>query len=137
MCVCVYLRSPVRVVYPNHELVVFQPYTGTAPDVGSVANYTFLFYPFRPICLNRFMYLFISLLYPNAPPSVSFDVVSPLYCTLSPPPLPLWSAVHSKGGGFKRHPYMCNLVDGKNIKMVFFLVEGLGYSLLPYLWVQH
>ena len=38
--VCVCYRPPVRVVCPNHEVVVFQPWTVTAPDLGSVTNIT-------------------------------------------------------------------------------------------------
>ena len=37
---CVFYRSPVCAVCPNHEVVVFQPQTVTAPDLGSVANIT-------------------------------------------------------------------------------------------------
>ena len=40
VCVCVCYRPPVRAVCPNHEVVMFQPPTVTAPDLGSVANIT-------------------------------------------------------------------------------------------------
>ena len=48
MCVCVYVcvyvcvcyQSPVRAVCQNHEVVVLQPWTVTASDLGSVANIT-------------------------------------------------------------------------------------------------
>ena len=40
-CCCCCFRPPVRVVCPNHEVVLFQPRTGTTPYLGSVANFTF------------------------------------------------------------------------------------------------
>ena len=51
-----YFLPPVYEVCPNHDVVVFLPWTGTAPDLGSVTNYTLniLFYPSCPTCLNRF-----------------------------------------------------------------------------------
>ena len=42
MCVCVCFRLPVCTVCLNHEVVVFQPRTETAPELRSVANYTFI-----------------------------------------------------------------------------------------------
>ena len=45
---CYYL--PVRVVFPNHEVVLFQPRTLTAPKLGSVANaYTYSIPPTAPV----------------------------------------------------------------------------------------
>ena len=38
----------VCVMCPNHDVVVFQPWTGTAPYLGSVANYTFYSNPPSP-----------------------------------------------------------------------------------------
>ena len=38
VCVCVYFQPPVRAVCPNNEVVVFQTWIGTAPELGSVAN---------------------------------------------------------------------------------------------------
>ena len=36
--VCVYFRPPVYAVCSNYEVVVFQPRTGTAQGLGSVAS---------------------------------------------------------------------------------------------------
>ena len=50
LCVCVCFRPPVRVVCPNHEMVGFQPWTRTAPDLGSVTNaYTYYIPPAPPV----------------------------------------------------------------------------------------
>ena len=84
---------PFRVVCPNHEVVVFQPWAGTAPYLGSVANYTSCSNPPAPPVSTDFLDLFI-LPYPTAPPSLALSVVSPLLCTVSPPPLLAKSAVH-------------------------------------------
>ena len=88
------LRPPVRGVCPNHEVVVFQPWTGTAPDLGAVANYTFYSNPPAPPVSTGLLDIFIYPLYPTAPPSVSFVLVSHLSCTLSPPHLPKQISVH-------------------------------------------
>ena len=42
LCVC--YQPSVRAVCQNHEVVVFQPWTATAPDLGSVANITTFIY---------------------------------------------------------------------------------------------
>ena len=64
--------SPVRVVCPNHKVVVLQPRTGNAPDLGSVANFkTFYFVSPRPICFNRCYGYFSFPVCPNASPSVA------------------------------------------------------------------
>ena len=89
-----YFRTSVCAVCPNHEVVVFQPWTGTAPDLGFIANYTFLFYPSHPTCINFFLGLFISLLYPTSTPSLAFVIAVPLFFTPSPPPLPAQKYVY-------------------------------------------
>ena len=38
VCVCVYFRPPDRPIFPNNEVVNFQPRTVTDPDLGSVSN---------------------------------------------------------------------------------------------------
>ena len=38
VCVCVCYRPPFHAVCPNHEVVLFQPRTVTASDLGYVAN---------------------------------------------------------------------------------------------------
>ena len=44
MCLCYW--PPVRLVCPNHDVVILQPRTGTAPELGSVANfYNFKYIP--------------------------------------------------------------------------------------------
>ena len=92
--VCVYFLPPVHAVFLNHEVVVFQPQTGTAPDLGFVANYTFYYSPPALPVSTIFLDVFIYPLYPTPPPSVAFVVLTPLYCTRSPPPLPERNAVH-------------------------------------------
>ena len=88
------LRPPVRAVRPNHEVAVFQPWTGTAPNLGSVANCNFYSNPPAPPVSTGFLDIFIYPLYPTAPPSVSFVLVFHLSCTLSPPHLPEQISVH-------------------------------------------
>ena len=49
VCVCVSYRLTVHALCPNQEVVVLQPSTGTAPDLGSVANfYNFKYTPLAP-----------------------------------------------------------------------------------------
>ena len=62
------LRPPVRAVRPNHEVAVFQPWTGTAPNLGSVANCNFYSNPPAPPVSTGFLDIFIYPLYPTAPP---------------------------------------------------------------------
>ena len=45
---------PVRAICPNHEVVVFQTWTGTDPYLGSVAIFTTFIDSSRPTCFNRF-----------------------------------------------------------------------------------
>ena len=78
----------------NHEVVVFQSQIGTAPDLGSVANYTFYYNSPAPPVSTKFMNIFIYPLYPTSPQSLSFVLVAPLSCNRSPPPLLEQSAVH-------------------------------------------
>ena len=68
---------------PNHEVVVFQPQTGTDPYLVSVANYISYSNPPSPPVSNNFMDILISP-YPTTPPSVAFYVVAPLSCNRYP-----------------------------------------------------
>ena len=61
-----YFIPPVCTMCPNHEVVVFQPRTGTAPDLGSVANYTFYSNSPDPSVSTNFLNIFISPLYSTA-----------------------------------------------------------------------
>ena len=81
-------------VCPNHEVVVLQYQIGTAPDLGSIANYNFYSNSPAPPVSTNFMDMFISTLYPTSPQSLAFVLVSPLSCNRSPPPLLEQSAVH-------------------------------------------
>ena len=80
-------RPADRVMCPNHEVVVFQPWTWTDPYVGSVANYTFYSYPPAPPDSTNFLYLFIVPLCPIFLPSFVFLLISPLSSTRYPPTL--------------------------------------------------
>ena len=66
MCVFV-LRTSVRAVFTNHEVVVFQPRIETAPDLGSVAYYTFYFNTLAPLVSTFFLDIFFPL-YSNDSP---------------------------------------------------------------------
>ena len=59
-------RPPVRAVCQNHEVVVFQPQTGTALDLVSVANYKFYSNPPTPTVSTGFLDLFIYPIYTTA-----------------------------------------------------------------------
>ena len=65
--VYVYFWPPVRTVCPNHDVVVFQPRTGTAPDLVSVANYTFYYNRPAPPVSTVFLDLVIYLFHPTDP----------------------------------------------------------------------
>ena len=42
--------SPVREVFPYHDVVMFQPHIGTSPELGSVANfYIYMFLSPAPL----------------------------------------------------------------------------------------
>ena len=73
----------VHAVCPNHEVVVFRPWTVITPDLGSVANYTFYSNPPAPPVSTVFMDIFVSPLYSTTPPSVALVVVASIYCNLS------------------------------------------------------
>ena len=47
VCVCVCYWPPVREIFPNHEVMIFQPRTLTTPDLGSVA-YCYIAYLLNP-----------------------------------------------------------------------------------------
>ena len=90
-CCCV----SIYVLCTNHEVVVFQPRIGTALDLGSVANYTFYSNPPAPPFSTGLLGIFISHLYPTAPPSVVFVVVA----------LSLSTALHLLS--HRKSPYTC------------------------------
>ena len=92
---CVYNWPPVFAVCLNHEVVVFQPRTGTALDVGSIDSYNFHSSPPTPPVSTVFLDLSISLLHPTTPPPVTAcHLITSLCCIRSPPPLPAWNAAH-------------------------------------------
>ena len=68
--VCVFLLPPVCAVCLNNYIVVFQHHTGTALDLGFVRQLHLLWYPYCPTCINHFLYLLISPLYPTFPPII-------------------------------------------------------------------
>ena len=87
LCFC----PAVCVMCPNNLVVVFQPRTGTAPYLGSVANYTFYYNPPAPPVSTNFLDIFNVTLCPITPPWVFFLLVDPLSCTYSQIPLLVWS----------------------------------------------
>ena len=87
ICFC----PAVCVMCTNHEVLVFQPQTGTAPYPGSVANYTFYYNPTAPPVSTNFLDIFNVPLCSITPPWVFFLLVDPLSCTWSPLPLLVWS----------------------------------------------
>ena len=94
VCMCVN-RPLVRTVYPNHEVVVFQPWEVIATHLGSVAIVN-NFYS-RPWCLTCLNHFYIFLDYPILPPpphQQPFIVVTPLHSNSSPPHLPERNAIH-------------------------------------------
>ena len=85
-CVCVCNRQAVHEVFTNHEVVVFQPQTGTAQYLGSFASYNFYSNPPAPPVLTLFLDFSISLLHPTSPPSVTVCCnITSMFCTRSPP----------------------------------------------------
>ena len=85
---CVH-RSPDCTVFTNYEVVKFQPRSGIATVLDSVASITTYSSPAHPTYLSRFLDSFIYLLPSTSPLSVSFFVVLPLsHCnTCSPTPI--------------------------------------------------
>ena len=95
VCVCVCaVRPPVRVVCQNYEVVVFQPWTGTATDLGSVATTTnFILVSSLPTCFNRFLDLSLFTSTILRPPHQSpFFVKVSLSVAPDPPPSPKFYA---------------------------------------------
>ena len=78
----------VCAVWPNYEVVVFQLWFGTAPNLGSISNITYKLNP-APL-LSTFFWVFhfpspsVYLCLPHPPP---FYWASPLFFTYSPPSL--------------------------------------------------
>ena len=97
---------PAREVWPNYEVGMFQPWSGTDPSLGSVANVTSYLYPSH--CFNCFLDLYPSpsvyRLPPHPPPlywaaplfapisSPSYDLGTPVY--MYERPLPPASTTH-------------------------------------------
>ena len=102
---CVYFLPPVRVVCLNLEVVVFQPCTGTTPDLGSVAHYTFYAIPTAPPVSTVFLYILIHPLYPTSPtqPPLISIVCHSIPSILDPPPTSYTSAKIRPPG---RHPHL-------------------------------
>ena len=102
VCVCVCYRPLVRAVYPNHEVVVFQPRTVIVPDLSSVANIATILallpHLFQPCSGYSF---------PPLPGTISyrspiFHLLTPLlslFAPASPPPISpgIRSTVHLNG----------------------------------------
>ena len=76
MLLFLFSRPPVHVVRPNYEVVVFQPRSGSAPNVCSVSNGTYKLDPAPP--LSTVLWIFRS---PS--PSVSFRPPPPATFLLS------------------------------------------------------
>ena len=68
LCVCVYFWSLVHVVCLIHEVLVFQPRTGTATYLGSFTDYIFYSRPPSPPVSTVFLDIFMFPLYTTAPP---------------------------------------------------------------------
>ena len=64
-----FFRPPVREDFPNHEVVMFQPWTGTSPYLGSVDYFYLLYFLVPP---------FIFLLPPDVRPRGQPTPTSPL-----------------------------------------------------------
>ena len=92
LCFC----TELRVICPNHEVVVivFQPWTGNAPYLGSVDNYIFYSNPPAPPLSTNFLDIFKVPIFPITPPWVFFLLVDPLYFTCSPLHILVWSTFH-------------------------------------------
>ena len=109
LCACVYL-SPVRVVCPNHDRVMFQPWTGTNLGLGSVA-YCYV--------SNQLIYfqgdIQIMTLFPSHWRPSSIHIVSsahlgiPCIYTSIPKPLSLHRFVlsHERRPSLKSSPVAC------------------------------
>ena len=67
---CAYFCPPVCAVCPNNEVIVLQPWTGTALNLGSVASYAFHSNPPAPTVSTVSLDHFLPL-YPNPPPPLS------------------------------------------------------------------
>ena len=76
----VVFQTTIFAVCTNHEVVVFQPKIGTAPDLDSVANYTFYSNSPAPPVSTNFLDILIYPLYPTSPGLVVFSLVAPLSC---------------------------------------------------------
>ena len=90
LCLC----PEVHAMFPNHAVVVFQPWTGNAPYLGSVDNYIFYSIPPAPPVSTNFLDIFNVPICPITPPWVFYLLVDPISCTCSPLPLLVWSTFH-------------------------------------------
>ena len=87
-------RTPVRVVYLNHEVVVLQPRSVNTTHLGSVTIVTtFILTSPAPLVLTVSGYLCYLLLLPP-PHNNIFFIIIPLCSTRYPPPLPAQNSVH-------------------------------------------
>ena len=77
------LRPPVRAVCPNHEVLMFQPWTVITPNLGSVANYTFYSNPPAQPVSTIFLDFFVYPLYSNTPHQQR-SYLYPLYLASAP-----------------------------------------------------
>ena len=66
---------PVRVTCPNHEMVEFQPLTGTAPDLGSITLINITYSSHLPTNLFQ---PFLDLSPPPSPPDMT-PIAPPFY----------------------------------------------------------
>ena len=85
-------RSPDCVIWPNYDVVVFQPRSGISTVLESVDSDYNLFYPPALPALAAFWVFFPSPCY--RPPSVAVAAVAPLCHNRFPPPFHTWNAVH-------------------------------------------
>ena len=99
-------RPPVRAVRQNQEVVVFQPCTGTAMDLGSVTIIVTIILASSapPVSTVSGSFYFLPPSY-HPPHQQPFVVAAPfsVCSTRSPPPLPVWNTVHLNVA-HTRHP---------------------------------
>ena len=90
---------PVREVCPNHELVMFQPWTENSLYVGSFDILTlFIVSPSPPDSTIFWIFVFLPQAYSCLPPSVTIQRRSTLYLSpASPPELARARRVHPPG----------------------------------------
>ena len=79
-------RPTVHAVWTNCEVLVFQPWSGTSPNSGFIANFMYKLNSAPPLstvfCIFHFHSPSVSFRPPHPPP---FDLATPLFCTLFSP----------------------------------------------------